>query len=215
MERVAAIVAAVLLVVMLAAPLQAVNPDIGGTAVYTEQDYFSANGWGVTAYSYVYDSTGGAAPEIYPGFALNAGEMLFVYLLDYDDSESVSVDHFAVGNPELAAISTVGWSVDVAATGYNVSNHQEPYLSGYSGPAQAVIFTYTGNFMDPWSTLDPGEYSLVYYVAGCDNYGFVGATADGAGTCENQLVPGPSVPEPTTICLFSLGLAALFCKRKP
>jgi len=215
MRGVSAVRAGVFLVVAMAAPIRAINPDIGGNPVYTEQDYFSGDGWGVTAYSYVYDSAGGTLPEIYPGFTLNANEMLFVHLLDYDDSQNVSVDHFAVGNPKLAAISAVGWSVDVAPAGFSVSNHQEPYLAGYSGPAQAVVFTYTGNFMDPWSTLDPQEYSLVYYVAACDNYGPVGATADGGGKCENQLVPGPSVPEPATICLFGLGLGTLFCRRKP
>jgi len=215
MKRAAAIPAGLLFVVVLAAPVQAANPDIGAAPVYAEQDYFSADGWAVTVYSYVYDSAGGTAPEIYPGFTLNAGEMLFLYLLDYHDSQSVSVDHFAVGNPELAAINAVGWSVHVTPAGYNVSNHQQPYLAGYTGPAQAVVFTYTGNFMDPWSTLDPGEYSLLYFVAACHDYGFVGATADGRGQCENQLVPGPSVPEPATICLFGLGLAALLRKRRP
>ena len=66
--------------------------------------------------------------------------------------------------------------------------------------------------MDPFSTLDPGEYSLLYYVADLDDYGLVSATADGGGMGDNQIVPGP-VPEPTTICLLAFGGLALLRKR--
>ena len=211
MRGVLGVLAAV--IIGLGVPALAANPDVGGVPVYTEDDYFSADDWGMTVYSYVFNNSSASLPAIYPGFTLNAGETLFMYLLDGDAATTCSVDHFAVGNPELIAIPMVGWSTEVVPAGYNVGDHQDPYLYGFSGPAEAVIYTYTGNFMDPWSTLDPGEYSLLYYVAATEDYGSVSATADGGGIGDNQLVPGP-VPEPTTICLLALGSLALLRKRK-
>jgi len=206
-------VLAAVITIGLCVPALAVNPDVGGTPVYTEDDYFSADDWAMTVYSYVFNNSSASLPEIYPGFALNPGETLFMYLLDADSTKTVSIDHFAVGNPELVPVPTVGWSTEVVPAGYNVSDHQDPYLYGFSGPAQAVIYTYTGDFFDPWSTLDPGEYSLVYYIAEGEDYGPVSATADGGGVGDNQLVPGP-VPEPATICLLAFGGLALLRKRK-
>jgi len=137
-----------------------------------------------------------------------------MYLLDGDDSTTVSVDHFSVGNPDMMSVQTVGWTVNVVPPLYDVTNHQDPYLYGFSGPAEATIFTYSGNLMDPWCTLDPDEYSLVYYIATAEEYREVSATADGGGQGNNQLLPGPAVPEPTTIALFGLGALALLRKRK-
>ena len=193
----AAVLATSVVIVVSPVGAFAVDPDIGGAPIHTEEDYFSAGDWGVTVRSYVYDNTSTSIPSIYPGFALNPGEMLFLYLLDCDSAKSTSVDHFAIGNPELLSISAVGWTTDVVPVGYDVGNHQDPYLYGFSGPAEATIFTYTGNFMDPWSTLDPGEYSLVYYIAVSEDYGPVSATADGGGEGENQLLPGPRIMEAT------------------
>ena len=213
MRRLAIVLAAVIVAAGIPVTAMAVNPDIGGDPVYTEEDYFSAGDWGMTAYSYVFDGTSTSMPGIFPGFTLNAGEILFTYLLDSDSAKTVSVDHFSVGNPEMMTIHTVGWTENAVPVGYSVANHQRPYIYGFSGPAEATIFTYMGDLMDPWCTLDPGEYSLVYYVAVADDYGSVSATADGGGAGQNQLVPGP-VPEPTTICLLALGGLALLRRRR-
>lgn len=214
MRRLAVVLATTVLIGGAPVSTMAANPDIGGDPIYTEQDYFTAGDWGMTAYSYVFDNTSASLPAIYPDFELNTGEMLFMHLLDSDAAKGISVDHFAVGNPELITINTVGWTIDVVPAGYDVDNHQEPYLYGFSGPAEATVYTYTGNLFDPWCTLDPGEYSLVYYIAVSDNYGVVSATANGAGESNNHFVPGPIAPEPTTICLLGLGGLALLRKRR-
>ena len=140
--------------------------------------------------------------------------MLFMYLLDVDITSSTAVEHFTTGNPDLMVINTVGYENTVVPVGYNPADSEEPYIYGYSGTAEATIFTYFGDFMDPWCTLDPGEYSLVYYIAVSDNYGPVNATADSAGMGSTQSLPGPTIPEPTTICLLGLGALALLRKRK-
>jgi hypothetical protein len=163
-------------------------PNIGGDPIHTEEDYFSAGEWGLTAYSYVFDDTSSSLPGV---LELDPGEMLFMYLLDCPQTSGTSVEHFSVGNPELEVINTVGFEDTVVPSGYNAADFEDPYIFGYSGPAEATIFTYYGDFFDPWCTLDPGEYSLVYYIAVSDGYGPVSATADSQGQGNTQLVPGP------------------------
>jgi hypothetical protein len=182
----------------------AANPDIGGDPVYTEQDYFSAGDWGMTVYSYVFDNSSSSVPEIFPNFILEPGEILFMYLLDSNATKVVSVDHFAIGNPELFTIHTVGCTTDVVPAGYDVGDHQDPYRYCFSDLAEATIFTYSSDVIDPWCTLEPGEYSLVYYVAITQGYGALNATADGGGIGDNQLVPGPS------FCIVDFKLFAKF-----
>lgn len=213
MKKLAAILTAIIFIVTVpASGLPA--PDIGGDPIYTQaNDDFSGlqTDWALTVYSYVFDNTSSSLPG---NLALDPGEMLFMYLLfGHDTTATVSVDYFSVGNPHLAPINTVGWITDVVPSGYNVDDHQDPYLYGYSGPAQAVIYTYSGNFFDPWCTLDPGEYSLVYYIAVAPGYTQVSASASGGGVGDNGFLPGP-IPEPATVLLLGLGALALLRKRR-
>jgi len=185
-------------------------PVIGGDPIYTQEDYLFADDWGLTLYSYVFDTTSASLPG---NMTLDPGEMLFMHLLDADDTKTVSVAHFAVGNPAGVPINQVGWTTDVVPQGYDVGEHQEPYLFGYSGPAQATIYSYFSELVDPFSTLDPGEYSLIYYVAVATDYAPVSATADGGGMSDDELIPGP-IPEPATLFLLGLGGLALMIKRR-
>lgn len=182
----------------------------GSDPIYTEDDYFSGGSWEMYVYSYVYDTTCTKLPGV---LELDPGEMLFLYLLDVPETSGTSVEHYTVGNPDLMVINTVGFENSVVPDGYNIINFDDPYIYGYSGTAEAIIYTFFGDFMDPWCTLDPGEYSLVYYISVADAYGPVSATADSQGIGDTQSVPGP-VPEPTTICLLALGGLALLRKRK-
>jgi len=213
-RRLAVILAAIGFIVGVPTNVLA-NPSIGGDPVHTDQDYFSAGEWGMTAYSYVFDDTSTSVPDLFEGFSgLGEGEMLFVYMLEPDtDPLLPSISYFAVNNEELVSIYAVGWSVRVVPSGYNVNNHQDPFVFTYSGPVQATVYNYTGNPFDPTCPLDPGEYSLVYYFALADSYGPVHATVDSQGQGDTQLVPGP-IPEPTTICLLGLGALALLRKRR-
>jgi len=188
-----------------------VVPGIDGSdPIYTEEDLFAAGSWEMMVYSYVYDTTSTKLPGV---LSLDPGEMLFMYLLDVDIDSGTSIEHYSVGNPDLMVINTVGFENTVVPDGYALPDFDDPYIYGYSGTAEATIFTYFGDFYDPWCTLDPGEYSLVYYIAEADAYGPVNATADSQGLGDTHAVPGP-VPEPTTICLLGLGALALLRKRK-
>ncbi len=210
MRRFVVTIAAIAFIAALPINVLAV-PDIDGSdPIHTETDYFAAGSWEMTAYSYVFDTTSAKLPGV---LELDPGEMLFMYLLDVPLTSATAVEHFSVGNPELMLISAVGFENSVVPDGYSIANFDDPYIFGYSGPAEATVFTYFGDFFDPWCTLDPGEYSLVWYIAESSAYGPVSATADSAGLGDTQSVPGP-VPEPTTLCLLGLGALALLRKRR-
>jgi len=189
MKRLTVILAAAIVTAGTSINTLSANPDIGGDPIYTEKDYFSAGDWAMMVYSYVYDNTSTSLPGV---IELDPGEMLFMYLLDCDVTKEISVEHFSIGNPQLKVINTVGYEQDVAPVRYDPCDFEDPYIYGYSGTAEATIFTYYGNLFDPWCTLDPGEYSLIYYIAVSDNYGPVTATADSQGIGNNQYVPGPA-----------------------
>ncbi len=209
------ILAVFIFIALIPTSVLGANPEIGGEAIYMGEDYFSTDEWGITAYSYVFDSSSSSLPESFSRFSLNPGEMLFMYLLDCDFTKTVAVNHFSVGNPSTVQINSVGWTSDVVPDGYNISGHQSPYLYGFSGLAEATVYTYTGDLTDPFSALEPGEYSLIYYIAQADGYSMVSATAEGGGTGDNGLVPGPVTPEPATLFLLCLGSLSLLRKRKP
>lgn len=188
-------------------------PVIGGDPIYTEVKDDFAGGqtdWCLNVYSYVFDETSSSLPG---SLTLDPGEMLFMYLLHCPDETAISMDYFSVGNPYLAFINNVGVEDNVVPAGYESYPFEEPYTYGYAGPAQATVFNYSGNFFDPYCTLDPPEYSLVYYIAVASGYTHVSASASGGGVGDNGLVPGP-VPEPATILMFGLGALALVRKRR-
>ena len=188
-------------------------PIIGGDPIYIQvNDDFAGQQtpWCLNVYSYVFDNTSSSLPG---NLALDTGEMLFMYLIGCPDTMSISVDYFSVGNPHLALINTVGVEDQVVPSGYESLFFQEPYIYGYAGPAEATVFNYSGNFLDPYCTLDPGEYSLIYYIAVSPGYTQVSASASGGGVADNGLLPGP-VPEPATILLLGLGSLALLRIRK-
>jgi len=162
----------------------------------------------MTVWSYVFDAT----TDLPNGFVLEADEMLFAYLLDADEAKPISIDSYSVGNPNLMPITSVGYSTTITPPGYDGGLREDPYLFGYSGPAQATIFTYTGNFSDPFSTLDPEEWSLVWYVAEAPTWDFGPATASGAGIGVNEIVPVPIIPAPGALAL--LGLAGFAGTRR-
>lgn len=212
MRRIGVILAALVFMGGTPVSIWADNPDVGGDPIHTEEDYFSGGTWEMVVYSYVFDTTSASLPGI---LELDPDEMLFMYLLDVPVTSGTSVEHYAVGNPgDLIEINTVGFEETVVPVGYESTPFDDPYIYGYSGTAEATIFTYFGDFFDPWCTLDPGEYSLIYYIAVSDYYGPVGATADSEGIGDTQFVPGPEVPEPTTICLLGLGALALLRRRR-
>ncbi|MBT8487057.1 MAG: hypothetical protein KJO43_15885, partial [Phycisphaerae bacterium] len=116
-------------------------PSIGGDPIHTQDDVFTGGGlWSVNVSSYVFDETS----DLPTGFVLGAGEMLFAYLLDGDDAFAVSVNTFTVGNPNQSVISSVGFSTDITPAGFDAGDREDPFLFGYSGPAQASVFTYAG-----------------------------------------------------------------------
>jgi len=192
--------------------------DIGGDPIHVEQDVLAADNWAMEVTSFVYDFTSASLPAGVPELKVN--ETLFVYFLDMNNALPTSTNNFNVGNPDQFPVVCVGWLsplwvVPVVDGNPTTDTFQDPYLYGYSGPAKATVYTYSGNFFDPYCTLDPPEYSLVYYVAR-SGWQLTSGTVSGGGMSDNDLVPGPGpvIPEPSVLALLGIGaLAAIRLRR--
>ena len=188
MRRLAVIPVVVVLITGAFVSELTANPDIGGDPIYTEEDYLSAGTWSLTVYSYVYDDSSSSLPGV---LEVDPGEMLFMYLLDVPLTSSSAVHQYFVGNPANLELNTVGHEQFTVPSGYETRSYEDPYVFGYSGTSKDTIFTYFGDWSDPWPNIDPGEYSLVYYIAVSDDYGPVPGTANAEGLADTQFVPGP------------------------
>jgi hypothetical protein len=182
-------------------------PSIGGTPIHTEDDVFSGGSWGMFVSSYVFDSNS----ELPGDITLDPGEFLFVYLLDADDEFSVSIDTYSVGNPFDQPIIEVGAITNVVPDGFAAPDREDPWLVSYNPGSQSSVYTFANDFFDPFSTLDPTEWSLVYYIAETTGWTLGSANASGAGISDSQLVPVP-IPAPGALAL--LGLAGLMGRRR-
>jgi len=194
---------------LAACSLAAAVPTIGGTPILTSEAMFDggAADWSLTVSSYVYDSNS----DLPPGFALLPGQLLFVYLVETGEDDSISVTNFNVGNPGNFPVLSVGFSNAITPDGLDPADRENPFLYGYSGPSQETLFTFFGDFSDPLSTLDPGEWSLVWNVIEAPGVDLGPATGLGGGQGDTQLVP-VAIPAPAGLAL--LGLAGLAGRRR-
>ena len=118
---------------------------------------------------------------------------------------SVSIDTFSVGNPNDLPINTVGYEEGLIPAGFDGADFELPFLYGYSGPAQATVFTYAGDLTDPFSTLDPDEWSLVWYIAEAPTWELGPGTGSGGGISDTQFIPVAAIPAPGVLALLALG----------
>jgi hypothetical protein len=189
--------------------------------IHTETDLFAADNWSCLVTSFVYDLSSTSLPA---GVGLlGPGETLFVYFLDMQNEVSTnSVNNFNVGNLGMYPVSSVSWLGPLSLTpevdgSPTTDVFQDPYLYGSGGPANTIIYLFFGNLFDPLVTLDPDEYSLVYYVAE-SSWAPVTGTMSGGGISDNQIVPGPGaespIPEPSLVLGGVIGLAVLIRRRR-
>jgi hypothetical protein len=178
-------------------------PDIGGEPIHTEYDHFGGPGSPIDTdlWSYVFD----ASSPTPPGFLLGDDDMLFAYLIENNES-SLSVESFWVSNPMLALIHTVGYESEIIPPGFDPLLLEAPFIYGYSGTAQKTIYTFF-DMLDPYATLDAGEWSLVWYIADATDWtqGLAGLGG------ETNFVPVP-IPGPGALAL--LGVAGLLRRNR-
>ncbi len=172
--------AAAILIAALPVNVLALNPDIGGDPIHTEEDYFTESLWGLTVYSYVYDSTSATLPDL--GISLSSGQMLFAYLLDGDDATTDSVDYFSVYNPDDLPIIDVGYDETLTVPGYDGGDYQDPINYQYSGFSLTTSYNFTGGYM---FTIEPDEWSLVFYVAVSPTWQLATGTVAAGGADEH------------------------------
>jgi hypothetical protein len=91
----------------------------------------------------------------------------------------------------------VGYISDVEPTGFDTSMRETPFIYGYSSPSASTVWNYTGDPQDPQSTLDPGEWSLLFYVAETSAWSTVSGGVSVGGTPLLGDVLGPA----TSPCL--------------
>jgi hypothetical protein len=108
--------------------------------------------------------------------------MLFAYLIHVDEASESSIHISLVTNPCGLIVNAVGYLNGIEPEGYDESLQQAPHLYGYSSPSSATVWNFTGNPEDPLSTLDPGEWALLYHVAEAEAWGEVsgGVTTGGS-----------------------------------
>lgn len=206
MRKLAIVLTAIVFIVNFPVSTEAV-PVIGGNPIHTEEDYFTAGLWGLTVYSYVYDHTSSTLPDM--GITLSEGEMLFVYMLDGDDSMTDSVEYFSIYNPYDLPVVDVGYDDTIIPSGYDAGKYENPINYQYSGFTLTTSYNFTGGYM---FDIQPDEWSLVYYIAISPTWQLATGTVAAGGADEHD-VPAPA-PEPTTICLLGLGALALLRKRR-
>jgi hypothetical protein len=74
--------------------------------------------------------------------------------------------------------------------GFDAAMHETPYIFGYSSPSESTVWNYTGDPQDPQSTLDPGEWSLLFHVAEVEMWSMVAAGVSVGGPPQSEAVLG-------------------------
>ncbi len=186
-------------------------PSLGGSPASTSSDAFASGDWSVGVASYVYDS----ASEMPGGFSsLNEGEFLFMYLLDGDMSATSSIDMFSVGIESGVSVSSIGYSTSIVPDGFSGNDQQSPASFGFNANSAAVSYGFL-DFADPNSTLDPGEFSVLWFVADAETYTDGPATVTGGGVADTQMVLTPTmIPTPAAFVAVLAGLPMAGGRRR-
>jgi hypothetical protein len=184
-------VSAMILPWVLMESVSAAAPSLpGATPVATQETTFDGDDWSATVYSYVFDE-GTVTPS---GLIVQPGEVLFVYLIAADEASASSITIALVTNPCEQLVNTVGYINDVVPEGFETARREAPFIYGYSAPSDATVWNYTGNPEDPTSTLDPGEWSLLFHVAETDAWSLVeGAVSTGGAPVAGEVLGASTV----------------------
>jgi hypothetical protein len=152
----------------------------------THETSFTGDDWSATIYSYAFDEE-----SITPsGILLEPGEVLFVYLIHVAEQSQSSVTLTLVSNPCDVIINAVGYINDVEPDGFDMSLRETPFIYGYSAPSESTVWNYTGDPQNPQSTLDPGEWSLLFHVAEVQDWSMVEAGVSTGGPPLSEAVLG-------------------------
>ena len=174
---------------------------LGGTPIHTEYDAFVGEGFQADVYSFVYAGSEAELPDDPLFVPLGENETLIAYFM-INTGETGDIDLLGLLNPAGINPSAVGIS-SLAPDGWLLEDRVNPVLFG--GTYEIVQFQWDAEFSE---LLSPGDWAVMFFrLTGFWQPvdGFVGLGSDLA----TNLIPGPgAIPEPATLSLLLIGVAA-------
>jgi hypothetical protein len=144
-------------------------------------------------------------------FAAESGDYVYLYQVNNTGTgTNSSVELFTLA-PFLGAGNDplMGWLTGDVPAGF-LSTSIVPEDTGYFNTENVVSFYFTERVGDP---ITPSEHSTVLYAVSTYAPGLITGNLIGARVSTGDVV-GPVVPEPSTLVLIGMGLAALIVARR-
>lgn len=175
--------------------------NLGGTPIHTEFDSFVGEGFQADVYSFVYAGSEAELPDDPIFVPLGENETLIAYFI-INTGQTGDIDLLGLLNPAGINPSAVGIS-SLSPEGWLLDDRENPVF--FEGSINLVQYQWDEEFSE---LLSPGDWSVMFFrLTGFWQPvdGFVGLGSDLA----TNLIPGPgAIPEPATLSLLLIGVAA-------
>ena len=185
MKRVSLILAALLISITLLTVRAEADPIIDGST-----DFSVTDKWEATVYWAVF------APHTDPPELGDIDYYAYLYGIYNWDTSVKSLSQLAIDNPFGLTI------IDAGSFAYEEFDDVNVFADPSYG-TDGVVYTFT----DPYIGAD--KYSYVLWFTSPDEPGWVSAGLQAPGFNDSKYIPGPVIPEPTSLFLLGAGLLGL------